>query len=147
MMVRPSTIAMTEMPALNPVVCVTGVFRCEDSAIEEEGEVDGEMEMDVDTAVEIDVDGKVEIDVDAAVEIDVDPAVDAEAEADVVVVEFVSALEPHSPQDVWHPTPQYVSSPPQYPWDEQQLPHIEPVQIKPVDPPHEPVVLIEELTP
>jgi len=130
------------MPALNPVVCVTGVFRCEDSAIEE-GEVDGEMEMDVDTAVEIDLDGEVEIDVDATV----DAAVDAEAEVDVVVVEFVSALEPHSPQDVWHPTPQYVSSPPQYPWDEQQLPHIEPVQIKPVDPPHEPVVLIEELTP
>ena len=127
------------MPALNSIVCVTDVFRCEDSAVEEEGEVDGEVEIDVDTAVEIDVDGEVEIDVDAAV--------DAEAEADVVVVEFVSALEPHSPQDVWHPTPQYVSSPPQYPWDEQQLPHIEPVQIKPLDPPHEPVVLIEELTP
>ena len=123
---------------MNPVVCVTGVFRCEDSAIEE-GEVDGEMEMDVDTAVEIDLDGEVEIDVDAAV--------DAEAEADLVVVKFVSALEPHSPQDVWHPTPQYVSSPPQYPWDEQQLPHLEPVQIKPLDPPHESVVLIEELTP
>jgi len=142
MMARPSTTAMTEMPALNPVVCVTGVFRCEDSAIEE-GEVDGEMEMDVDTAVEIDLDGEVEIDVDATV----DAAVDAEAEVDVVVVEFVSALEPHSPQDVWHPTPQYVSSPPQYPWDEQQLPHLEPVQIKPLDPPHESVVLIEELTP
>ena len=127
---------------MNPVVCVTGVFRCEDSAIEE-GEVDGEMEMDVDTAVEIDLDGEVEIDVDATV----DAAVDAEAEVDVVVVEFVSALEPHSPQDVWHPTPQYVSSPPQYPWDEQQLPHLEPVQIKPLDPPHESVVLIEELTP
>jgi len=139
MMARPSTTAMTEMPALNSVVCVTDVFRCEDSAVEEEGEVDGEVEIDVDTAVEIDVDGEVEIDVDAAV--------DAEAEADVVVVEFVSALEPHSPQDVWHPTPQYVSSPPQYPWDEQQLPHIEPVQTKPLDPPHEPVVLIEELTP
>jgi hypothetical protein len=114
MMARPSTTAMTEMPALNPVVCVTGVFRCEDSTVEEKGE---------------------------------DAAVDVEAEVDVVVVEFVSALEPHSPQDVWHPTPQYVSSPPQYPWDEQQLPHLEPVQIKPPDPPHEPVVLIEELTP
>ena len=137
------------MPALNPVVCVTGVFRCEDSAVEEEAEADGEVEIDVDTAVEIDLDEEVEIDVDATVDAAVDAAVAAEgeAEADVVVVEFVSALEPHSPQDVWHPTPQYVSSPPQYPWDEQQLPHIEPVQIKPLDPPHEPVVLIEELTP
>jgi hypothetical protein len=114
MIARPSTTAMTEMPALNPVVCVTSVFRCEDSAVEEEGEVD--------------------------------VAMDAEAEEDAVAVEFVSALKPHSPQDVWHPTPQYVSSPPQYPWDEQQLPHLEPVQIKPADPPHEPVVLIEELT-
>lgn len=134
---------------MNPVVCVTGVFRCEDSAVEEEGEadgeVDGEVEIDVDTAVEIDLDGEVEIDVDAAVDAAV--GAEGEAEADVVVVEFVSALEPHSPQDVWHPAPQYVSSPPQYPWDEQQLPHIEPVQIKPLDPPHEPVVLIEELTP
>jgi hypothetical protein len=139
MMARPSTTAMTDIPALNPVVCVTGVFCCDDSAVEEEGEVDGEVETDVDAAVEIELDGEVEIDMDAAV--------DAEAEADVVVVEFVSALEPHSPQDIWHPTPQYVSSPPQYPWDEQQLPHIEPVQIKPLVPPHEPVVLIEELTP
>lgn len=58
------------------------------AAVEEEGEVDGE------------------------VEIYMDAAVDAEAEADAVAVEFVSALEPHSPQNIWQPTPQYVSSPP-----------------------------------
>lgn len=46
------------------------------AAVEEEGEVDGE------------------------VEIYMDAAVDAEAEADAVAVEFVSALEPHSPQNI-----------------------------------------------
>lgn len=35
----------------------------------------------------------------------------AEGEADTVVEEFVSALEPHSPDDVWHSTPQYDEFP------------------------------------
>jgi hypothetical protein len=81
MIARPSTTAMTEMLALNLDVCVTGIFRYEDTAIEEEGEV----------------------------EIEADAAADAETEADTIAVEFISALDPHSPQDVWHPTPQYVS--------------------------------------
>jgi hypothetical protein len=65
MIARPCTTAMTEMPALNPVVCVTNIFRREDSAVRKEGEVE--------------------------------IGVDAEAEADAVAVEFVSALDPHSP--------------------------------------------------
>lgn len=107
---------MTEMSALNPVVCVTGIFRCEDSTVEKEGEV----------------------------EIEVNAAVDAEVEAGCRRSGIRFSAGPTFARGCLAPnlTVCIIAT-----IVEKQLPHLEPVQIKPVDPPHEPAVLIEELTP
>ena len=43
--------------------------------------------------------------------------------------------DPHVPKPAWHPVPQYPLVDPHQPLLEQQVPKVEPVQVKPVVPP------------